>query len=192
MGIQTFKNGSINPWKVIPWRKVNQLNGKKIFLYISVLILYMFRATKCSSSRDWIVSIGIGVNKYKKKNCVSCWLFTKIVIRCTANKIYKVFKHIAVRTQIIYLLYHEIQNILNNLLKCLLACGNVSVLSFRRYNLPPKMLFLRNNVGSNVSNLCSTKCLLSQGGNCVLNQRSLSFVKSQVFVVKKDSAILAK
>jgi len=123
---------------------------------------------------------------------VSCWLFTMIVIRCTVNKIYKVFKHIAVRTQIIYLLYHEIQNILNNLLKCLLACGNVSVLSFRRYKLAPKMLFLRNNVGSNVSNLSSTKCLLSQGGNCVLSQRSLSFVKPHVFVVKKDSAIFAK
>jgi len=152
----------------------------------------MFRATKCLSSRDWIVSIGIGVNKYKKKNCVSCWLFTKIVIRCTVNKIYKVFNHIAVRTQIIYLLYYEIQNILNNLLKCLLACGNVSVLSFRRYNLAPKMLFLKKDVGSNVSNLSSRKCLLSQGGTCGLNQSSLSFVKSPVFVVKKDSALLAK
>ena len=26
------------------------------------------------------------INKYKKKNCASSWLFTKIVIRCTVNK----------------------------------------------------------------------------------------------------------
>ena len=122
-------------------KKGKPTERKNIFLYFSILILYMFRETNCSSSRDWIISIGIGVYKYKKKNCVSCWLFTKIVIRCTVNKIYKVFNHIAFLTQIPYLLYYEIKNILNNLLKSLLACGNVSVLSFRRYNLATKMIF---------------------------------------------------
>ena len=28
----------------------------------------------------------IGINKYKKKNYASSWLFTKNVIRCTFNK----------------------------------------------------------------------------------------------------------
>jgi len=31
----------------------------------------------------------IGINKYKKKNCASSWLFTKIVIRCTVKKKHK-------------------------------------------------------------------------------------------------------
>jgi len=27
----------------------------------------------------------IGINKYKNQNCVSSWLFTNIVVRCTVN-----------------------------------------------------------------------------------------------------------
>jgi len=33
----------------------------------------------------------IGINKYKINNCASCWLFTKNVINCKANKTQKSF-----------------------------------------------------------------------------------------------------
>jgi len=119
----------------------NQHDAQSFFLFLFIPILYMFRATKCSSSGQSVVSIRplvyvtvcrwtsyiqtciphghlhkvtytrgridtvdspdyerlvarnmyrIGINKYKKKNCASSWLFTKIVIRCTVNKTLKI------------------------------------------------------------------------------------------------------
>ena len=115
----------------------NQLHVQFFFLYLFIPFLYMFRAAKCSSSGESIVSIRplvyvtvwyagldvtciphchihrltytrgridtvdspgdehlvarnvsrIGINKYRKTNCASSWLFTKIILLIRVLKI---------------------------------------------------------------------------------------------------------
>ena len=74
----------------------NQLEAQFLFLYLFIPLLYMmFRTTKCSSSGKSVVSVRqlVYVNLCRwpcgvqKKTCASSWLFTKIVIRSTVNKI---------------------------------------------------------------------------------------------------------
>jgi len=84
----------------------NQSDAQYFFLYLFIPVFYMFRVTKCSSSGESIVTIGIGIGVNVNKIKVGVML---VIYKDCKNmhdqQIYKVYSDIAVRTQVLYLLY---------------------------------------------------------------------------------------